>query len=126
MPEPAFRQLAAQLRCQGMPARSIQRLLMELDDHYDDLYRDARRAGLEPDAATADAAARLGTTDVLCAAARHYPELRAPLRAGFRLACDSAVALVNGHDRLRWVLSFATGLALTATQLLVIHSALGL
>ncbi len=118
----------------GIKARYVQRTLLELDDHYQDLTAEARDAGLTPDQARLEAESRLGDPAVLAQSMLCQDTLKVPtarwksldqlLRSLlFLLVMPLAPALLcvgRGPVIAKW------GVAITASAMLTIGMLLGL
>lgn len=116
MPDPGLQSLARRLRAAGLPQAHIDRLVAELDDHLDDLKREAKRAGLDADQAERDAATRLGRQDYLVEAAIEM------VPADYRVSGES---LVNDSQYLRrWCTAICCSALFTTIFLLSLHFAI--
>lgn len=76
MPGGRFAGLAERLRQGGISPRQVRRLICELQAHFDDLVAAFQSTGLSKAESESQAAARLGTEDVLAASIIARPELR--------------------------------------------------
>lgn len=65
MPDEALESLRRECLESGIAGDQVDRLIGELQDHYEDLLEEARLAGLAADTAREDALRRLGSTDQL-------------------------------------------------------------
>ena len=109
----------------GVPIWRVGRTVAEIQDHYEDLQEEARRAGLSPDQAAADAAARLG--DVTALADRYLQ--CGDLTSGW--ARSSVVQLCIAGDgwmshgrydiAVRWGFAALAAAVFTSTLLLVLR-----
>ena len=86
MHDRAFEQLECTLREAGIAPRHISRMIVELQDHLDDLRRDAVACGCNPAEAQASALRRLGDQRVLAQKVLERPELKAWDRRHPRIA----------------------------------------
>lgn len=76
MSKPRFDELRERLLRAGIAPSHVQRYVLELHDHYEDLYRAECARGLQPPAAAHAARAKLGSDDVLAGSVLAQPELR--------------------------------------------------
>ena len=76
MPGGRFAGLSERLRRAGISPRRVRRLISELEAHFDDLVAEFHSTGLSQTESESQAAARLGTEDVLAASIIARPELR--------------------------------------------------
>ena len=119
----------------GISPRHVRRTVDELNDHFEDLYRNARAGGADTTAARHAALQELGDLDNFVAAMRERTELRSwafryPHLALFVypltcLAVLPAVPVLVGFanaDRLaRWATSLLLSGLVTAAMLLVLQ-----
>lgn len=118
------------LRC-GVAPLYVERTVLELEEHCEDLERDALAAGFSPEAAARAALARLGNQASIVAAVLARPELRVwsyrwP-RAAWCLRSAATVIAIPGRpvifciDRgpeiARWATALGTATLLVATLL---------
>ena len=75
MPGGRFAGLSERLRRAGISPRRARRLISELEAHFDDLVAEFHSTGLSQTESESQAAARLGTEDVLAASIIARPEL---------------------------------------------------
>jgi hypothetical protein len=134
MPDRAFERLRTALLDRGLPNPYVERLVAELNDHFDDLAAERRSAGLPPENAALLARQLLGSDPFIVAQVMRRPELSdrwAGLRAAWRVrrkgwTAEEAVlggALV-APALARWSLSIAFGALLTSVLLLTMAHAL--
>jgi hypothetical protein len=71
-----FAGLSERLRRAGISPRRVNRLISELEAHFDDLVAEFQSTGLSQPESESQASARLGTDDVLAASMIARPELR--------------------------------------------------
>lgn len=116
MPSPRFAELERALTCGGVAAFYVERTLLELREHYDDLERDALGAGMSRDEAERWALASLGNEQTIAAVILAHPELRDWSERWPRAASCLRVAIVvatlpeapvvfiveRGRDLARW------------------------
>ena len=109
------RALAERLYQQGLPLRAARRMAREWCDHEADLRDEACAAGVDTDAARAQARSRLGSAELMIATVAAHP------------AC---VALVADRGRadvaLRWGGASLAGLAATLVLFAALTRVLGL
>jgi hypothetical protein len=134
MPDRPFERLRTALLDRGFSNPYVERLVAELNDHYEDLAADRRNAGLQPENAALLARQLLGSDPFLVAQVMRRPELSdrwAGLRAAWRIrrrdwTAEEAVlgsALV-APALARWSLSIAFGALLTSVLLLTMAHAI--
>jgi hypothetical protein len=109
----------------GVPFWRVGRTIAEFQDHYFDLEAEALRAGLSPDEAATDAAARLGDMSRLADEYLGHAELttwwgKSP---ALQLCAAGGTALWREQAGLaaRWCFAAMTAALLTSTLLLVLH-----
>lgn len=136
MPEPGFDSLQRSLLESGIAPRCVRRIVVEVGEHYDDLWQEGLDRGLTADEATAEARARLGSEASIVSAASVRPELlcwahRWPRTARWLSACAMVVVLpavpvvycvYQGPTIVRWSVSASLASLLTGTMLLLLHS----
>jgi len=136
MPEPGFDSLQRSLLDSGIAPRCVRRIVVEVGEHYDDLWQEGLGRGLTADEATAEARARLGSEASIVSAARSRTELlcwahRWPWAARWLRACALVVVLpavpvvycvYQGPTIVRWGVSASLASLLTGTMLLLLHS----
>lgn len=125
--------LVSALLDSGVSPKYVSRLASELGDHFTDLEAEARRFGVPPDEASADAKRRLGACSAIAEEFVSRPELRswkyrsAWLRCVLRVLVAAylaattplrAVAAANGV-MLRYTAAAACGTGVTLAMLLV-------
>lgn len=135
MPRPDFSGLRSQLIRRGVAPRHINRTLLELEDHFDDLKDEALQQGYLGASAQQLAATWLGDVDLLAQEVAARPELktwlyRYPKFARLVLPLAYLVLLPTvpifiGVSRAsaiaRWSASMMLGAAITATIFLVLQ-----
>lgn len=76
MPSPELAALRKELLSSGIAPRHVQRIVVELDDHFSDLVEEAIATGTAVPAAERQALERLGDLAEVAIAMRAQPELR--------------------------------------------------
>ncbi len=126
--------LRTSLRDDGVSPAYSNRPMLELDDHYADLQREAKDAGRGIDAATNEALGRLGKQEAIASAVLSRPELRSwpyrwpwavtllkPIVMLLLLPSMPVYACVNrGPTIARWSLSISLGTVFTCALLFVL------
>ena len=135
MPRPDFEGFRAVLLRTGVAPRNVQRAVLELSEHYDDLVEEAVAGGLARSDAERRARVELGDLDVIAADIVARPELRSwawhhPKLAVvvYPLACVAVLPAVplmagiaNAPALARWAgCALLSGLV-TAVMLLVLQ-----
>jgi hypothetical protein len=120
MPERDFDRLRDQLLESGVAPRHVCRIVSELSDHYEDLEMEAMQHGLSREAASAQAAERIGDAKTITRLVLGMPELKSwvhrhpqfsPIYTGF------AYAPIIG----RWCACLMLSGVITAAILLVMQ-----
>ncbi|HEY8521979.1 MAG TPA: hypothetical protein VIN61_18050 [Gammaproteobacteria bacterium] len=136
MPSPGFEGLKIALSKAGVSPVYIQRTILELGEHWEDLMQDAVAAGMTAEEAARWADAALGTEETIAAAVLSRPELRGwtyrwPwLAVCLRcLAQCAALPLVpvtvcwnRGALIARWAVSVMLALVLTSSLFFYLNS----
>jgi len=109
----------------GVPFWRVGRTVAEIQDHFEDLQDEARRAGLTPDKAAADAAERLGDVSRLADEYLQCNELtswwaRSPVMQ-LCLAGDGWISHPRSDIALRWSFAALAAAVFTSSLLLVLH-----
>lgn len=135
MHRPDFARLRADLLRAGVAPRHVNRAVLELGEHYDDLVEEAVAAGADRDGAERQARRELGSLDRIAAEIAARPELRGwawqhPRLAIvlYPIACMAVLPVVpliagvaNAPALARWIgCAFLSGLV-TASMLLVMQ-----
>jgi hypothetical protein len=139
MPFPDLKRLRLQLLEGGLAPHFVERAILELQDHYEDIEADALNSGLSASAASALARSSLGSEAVIVAAALSHSELltwvhRWPrcarsLRAAALCLILPAVPIVycaqRGASIARWSASVSLAMVATGALLLSMQMILG-
>lgn len=129
MHEQAFSTLRRTLEAGGIALRHVRRLMVELNEHREDLERNAIAAGMTPPEARAEALRTLGSETALAEAVLAHPELKtwasrwprtARTLAGISALPAIPVECCAGHSAViaRWSASCGLALLMTASLLL--------
>ena len=94
MPSPVFANLRSALEGGGIAPFYVQRTLLELSEHYEDLETEALAAGLSREEAETLARAMLGNEQTIASVILAHPELRAWSHRWPRAALCLRVAVV--------------------------------
>jgi hypothetical protein len=125
MRNPQWKLLRQSLIQGGVPVWRVGRTIAEFQDHYFELEDEALRAGLNPDAAAADATARLGDISRLADEYLGHAELTTwwAKSPALQLCAAGGAALWQEQSGLaaRWCFAAMTAAVFTATLLLVLH-----
>jgi hypothetical protein len=133
MPSAGFERLRGSLFERGISERYSQRLLAELEDHFEDLETEFRRSGRPAAEAVQAARAGLGSDDAILACVLSRPELarvdgwlNAVVRSllmTFAPPLQPAVGHADtGSAIARWSVSISLGTVLTVAMLLGLAS----
>lgn len=131
----AAQRLRTRLVERGVAPRQVERLLVELGEHFDDLVAASVEAGLHREEAEARAERQLGAAADIERAVLSQPSLRSwawrwPMvaRVVYPVAWLAALPLVpvaagmrHSDSILRWMICLAAGAAVTAAMLLVLQ-----
>ncbi|HNP35200.1 MAG TPA: hypothetical protein PKK10_05060 [Woeseiaceae bacterium] len=140
MPDPDFKELAHELLVSGFGPQRVQRLVSELEDHYDDLVQAALASGTDIAAAKASAQSSLGELRQVAVAmqeqpdlkcwAWHWPRVASILYPLAFIAVLPAVPLIVGarhaHEIMRWAGCMLLGATVTALMFLTLQLAITL
>jgi hypothetical protein len=117
------------LRC-GVSPLYVERTILELNEHYEDLQNDALASGMSGEDAARTALARLGSEEVIAAAvmarpellswSRRWPTVALCVRSAATIGAMPAIPVlycVRNEEFTRWGAAIASALVLVALLL---------
>ena len=126
MHDGTFDPLESALQESGIPPRHVRRMIIELQDHLDDLRREAANRGCDPIEAHVHAMERIGDQRMLARRVLEHPELRTwhyrhPLiaRIYYPVACVLLLPLTPAIAR--WSAAMMLSATITAAMMLAMQ-----